>query len=146
MKGQKGWGWFVKASGWSLTEWKKCSTLGYLWYRNLWWGRSKLMKKMPCVLLAWNKIHSCLKWNCHPNKSIVHPALWYAEVTLLPPISIASHFQGSPFHRNTSEHLLLPFDKMKLHPWEFPTHCSLGYFTPVWFHYLLISPCCSAWL
>lgn len=70
----------------------------------------------------------------------------YADVTPLPPLPIASHFQGSLFYRNTSEHLLLPFDKMKLHPWEFLTHCSLGYFTPVLFHYLLIFQRHSAWL
>lgn len=27
---------------------------------------------------------------------------------------------------------------MKLSPWDFFTHCSLGYFTAVLFHYLLI--------
>ena len=37
-----------------------------------------------------------------------------------------------------AEHYLLYFDKMKPSPWDFFTHCSLGYFTAVLFHYLLI--------
>lgn len=42
------------------------------------------------------------------------------------------------FYSITAEHYLLYFDKMKPSPWDFFTHCSLGYFTAVLFHYLLI--------